>query len=377
MENSKNQKVIFLQLDFDHFSYHIIPMAAALSLNDKVEVCIGCLDLNRTLILKLLDEKFPNHKVNIKVFKLTLARKVIDARYKLAVPRNKKVFQRYSKFLKGFDAAICPSFSYLKLQEILKDKTPKLIYSGHGAGDGAYGFSEDLVRFDFMLAPGKKVIERMEKESILPKDGITSIGYPKFDLLKSEIKEDLFENGLTFLYNPHFKQELSSFFDWGMQVLEFFYNKPKFNLIFAPHVSLFKRYAKESDIPKAYWEAKNIHIDLGSENSMNMRYTQLADIYIGDVSSQTYEFLFSKKPCVFLNPHGHDWKGNEDFTHWRFGEVVEKESRVIPAIEEATELHPNYIEIQKEWFDYTFDLTDEPSGKRAADAIVNYLDTYL
>ena len=39
-----------------------------------------------------------------------------------------------------------------------------------------------------------------------------------------------------------------------------------------------------------------------------MAYTQRADIYLGDVSSQVYEFLLNPRPCVFLNPRRFDWR---------------------------------------------------------------------
>ena len=41
---------------------------------------------------------------------------------------------------------------------------------------------------------------------------------------------------------------------------------------------------KKREIPATYFEAKNIHLDLGSTQSVNMTYTQQATIYLGDVS---------------------------------------------------------------------------------------------
>src|SRR3546814_2965461 len=49
-----------------------------------------------------------------------------------------------------------------------------------------------------------------------------------------------------------------------------------------------------------------MHIDLGSERSIDMSYTGSADLYLGDVSSQVAEYLYRPRPCVFLNAQGVD-----------------------------------------------------------------------
>ncbi len=48
-----------------------------------------------------------------------------------------------------------------------------------------------------------------------------------------------------------------------------------------------------------------------------MSYTTAADIYLGDVSSQVYEFLYEPRPCLFLNSHEFAWKSDPNFAHWK------------------------------------------------------------
>jgi hypothetical protein len=54
-----------------------------------------------------------------------------------------------------------------------------------------------------------------------------------------------------------------------------------------------------------------------------MTYTRAADIYLGDVSSQVYEFLRTPKPCLFLNSSDAAWCGDESFHHWLYGPVLD------------------------------------------------------
>src|SRR3546814_20602400 len=79
-------------------------------------------------------------------------------------------------------------------------------------------------------------------------------------------------------------------------------------LVVAPHVRLF---AEASDAERAA-VAKlavpgKVMIDLASDRLFDMSYTSGADIYLGDVSSQVYEFLATPRPCLFLNAPQVDW----------------------------------------------------------------------
>jgi hypothetical protein len=50
-----------------------------------------------------------------------------------------------------------------------------------------------------------------------------------------------------------------------------------------------------------------------------MTYTSLADLYVGDVSSQVYEYLRDPRPCLFLDRGVPGWSEDESYAHWRFG----------------------------------------------------------
>jgi CDP-glycerol glycerophosphotransferase (TagB/SpsB family) len=123
-----------------------------------------------------------------------------------------------------------------------------------------------------------------------------------------------------------------------------------------------------------YLRSPNIHIDLGSRASTDMSYTQAADIYLGDVSSQVYEFLHLPRPCLFLNSHDLDWRGNPNFEHWRAGPVIDHPKQLADGLEQAITSHPfEYLAMQQAMRAYSFDLSEVPSSQRAADALLRFV----
>ena len=166
-------------------------------------------------------------------------------------------------------------------------------------------------------------------------------------------------------------------------MLEHFINDDRYNLIFAPHVMLFHRkfvvtidklrIDRPGIIEQRFYDAPNIHIDLGSRASTDMTYTAAADIYLGDVSSQIYEFLHRPKPCLFIDSHDSPWRGNANYAHWQAGEVITDPADLGMALDRAVAGHDRYLPIQRELFQRSFELTAERSADRAARAIMGVL----
>ena len=88
-------------------------------------------------------------------------------------------------------------------------------------------------------------------------------------------------------------------------------------------------------IDKRHLSASNIHIDLGGRASTTMAYTNRADIYLGDVSSQFYEFISRPRPCVFLNAHDVQWAGDSNYASWRAGPVISDPGELGRALRDA------------------------------------------
>ena len=234
---------------------------------------------------------------------------------------------------RGLDALVVPEKTSLLLKTRFGLPDLPIVYTSHGAGDRAIGFDRPTGLFDFHLLPGAKIRDRFAEAGYLKPGGHAVVGYPKFDLMPPrEQWPRLFDNDRpTVLYNPHPSPQLSSWYRMGRGILDFFATSRAYNLIFAPHVMMFKRrfavapdklsIARPGRVPDQYRRLPHMIIDTGSAASVNMTYALAADIYLGDASSQVYEFLIEPRPCLFANPHGIAWTGDPNFAHWEFGPV--------------------------------------------------------
>lgn len=253
---------------------------------------------------------------------------------------------------------------------------PKLIYSPHGFGDRAYAFVPRIATFDFVLLAGSKTERRMQAAGLIRSDDYALTGSVKLETGKMLAKAEaaLFAQPRpTVLYNPHFDPHLTSWTRFIEPLLNGFEGQDALNLIVAPHVKLF-RFA--STRTKQWWRNRsraNILVDPGSDRSVDTTYLWSSDVYVGDASSQIYEFLAEPRPCVFLNAHGVDWREDPNYAHWHLGDVVDDASQLMETIGAAPARHQLYLERQQAARRDTFgDLKGRPSI-RAARAIEAFL----
>src|SRR5690606_38441003 len=104
-----------------------------------------------------------------------------------------------------------------------------------------------------------------------------------------------------------------------------------------------------------------------------------ADIYIGDVSSQFYEFMTNPRPCIFLNPEGVDYKDDINYRFWQCGDVINSINELNEALKISKEnQQKTYKSIQEEITSKIY-YTEEGSipTERAASAINEYLNNVL
>lgn len=287
-------------------------------------------------------------------------------------------------FFRSLDVLVVAEKTSLILKTRYGLNDLRIVHTRHGAGDRAIGFDKASARFDHVLVSGPKVRDRLISEAGVAPQTISVVGYPKFDLMGAGRIHPLIDDGRpVVLYNPHVSPHLSSWFSIGRQVLDWFVEHDDHHLIFAPHVMLFERrfvlsvdqlrIDRPGRIEDRYLRAPNIHIDLGSRASTTMAYTNRADVYLGDASSQVYEFLVRPRPCIFLNPKGLSWEGDPNFAHWRAGRVIDGVGSLGSALETAAADHARtYKPIQQALFDASFDLTEEPSSLRAARAVARF-----
>jgi hypothetical protein len=372
-----------------HQIAHGLPVALALAkARPEHEVIIAT--TNALIAAEVTRQIGLDRPANIKHVGLCLrsrASKLLASIAGAVLPASKLLVLRDNlAFFRSLDALVVTERTSLVLKTRYGLNKIRMILTDHGAGDRAIGFCKSTALFDHILAAGPKIRDRMVRDARVDASRLTITGYPKFDRVARTNTRLPFQSKHQpiVLYNPHVSPHLSSWYKQGRAVLDHFLDNPRYNLIFAPHIMMFQRKAVVTidrlsiDFPgkldPKYTEAPNIHIDLGSVASTDMSYTDAADIYLGDVSSQVYEFLLRPRPCVFLNTHGVVHEGDPNYAHWQAGPVISKVEHLGAALDDAVEGHAtHYRAIQKSLFDYSFDLTDEPSSVRAARAIIGLL----
>lgn len=277
--------------------------------------------------------------------------------------------------LDGYDAVFAVENTVASLRR-LGARRPRLIYSPHGFGDRARGFIPRIATFDLVLLAGRKTAARMLEESLIRDGGYALTGSVKLDLaarIAGANRLPFDARQPTVLYNAHKEPKLTSWHRFVEPMLAGFAADRSMNLIVAPHVKLFRR---RSEALRGRWRARstgNVLVDPGSDRSVDMSYAAASDIYVGDVSSQVYEFLATPRPCVFLNAHGIDWRDDPSFAHWHLGDVVDDPAQLMAAIHAAPERHSLYLERQQTMAAASLGDTRPGATTRAATAVIDFL----
>lgn len=253
---------------------------------------------------------------------------------------------------------------------------PKLIYSPHGFGDRARGFIPRIAAFDFVLVAGEKTAARMLGQRLIREGDHALTGSVKLETGAriGACAAPLFAAPAPIaLYNAHKEPRLTSWRRFIAPMLAGFATDLSMNLIVAPHVKLFRR---EREVVRDRWRARstaNVLVDPGSDRSVDNSYAAIADIYVGDVSSQVYEFLARPRPCLFLNAHRIDWRDDPSFAHWHLGDVIDDPADLVPAIRAAPGRHHLYRARQEEMARASLGDASPGAARRAADAVAGFL----
>lgn len=263
---------------------------------------------------------------------------------------------------------------------------PRFALVPHGAGDRSVSYHPQMADFDLLLLSGPKVVREMAAQGIGTPATRIVVGYPKFDTVDLDRRDRFFANDRpVLLYNPHFDPFLSSWYDEGPALLDWFASEEgqHLNLIFAPHVMLFRKAIHISPeyrtarlrpaIRESWRQSTNILIDIGSERLVDMSYTLAADAYIGDVSSQIYEFLTRPRPAFFIDVFSGKPQSREaDYPAWQAGDIVTGAAAMIDRMRHGPPSANPYRARQEAIFADTISFDPaRPASMRAALAIVD------
>lgn len=371
-------RVAFLFIGQAHQLLHGITIAEQLALSGQVDVDIlstTAINLELACNLVLPENR---HLLGFGWIGAKILTTIAVRLGRLLPPKLPSLFAA-RRMLNGYDAIVLPERTSTILRK-LGVRRPKLIHIDHGAGDRAVGYDKRIARFDFALVAGRKQERRMLAEGLIRPGAYAMVGYPKFDAadrIRDRSWSPFSDTRPVILYNPHFSAELGSWARDGHEIVRHIVESGRFNLIIAPHIRLCdsrKGRAAAEAIFGTFRPFPQVYLDLGSERSIDMTYTSLADIYVGDVSSQIYEFIRTPRPCLFVNSHGKDWRGDPSYAHWNFGPVIDQAKMTVAAIDASIHTHDDYRDRQREAFVETIDEhADCRSSVRAADAIAGFL----
>lgn len=372
---------------FNHEALHQIAHSAPIAfelaaLDSAIEVLLIATSTAQYEHLRTLAARHPGSRCQLIQLELpaawALAAPLLDP---LMPYRRIAMLRAHRALFATLDALVVPEKTSLWLRTRFGLDRLKFVHTRHGAGDREVGFDRASGQFDLVLLSGPKVRDRLQAAGLLREHAM--VGYAKFDLVRGTPRPRLFDNDRpTVVYNPHFSPAFSSWFRMGRAVLDYFRESTRYNLIFAPHVMLFRKRLHTSLKPFAIappgavpmrHAAPHLLIDPGSARSVDMSYTRAGDLYLGDASSQIYEFLLEPRPCLFLDAQGTRWQDDPNYAHWQAGPVLDRIDRLDAALTDAFASHEQYRERQQQMFAYSFALTDEPSARRGARAIRDYV----
>jgi len=277
-----------------------------------------------------------------------------------------------ARMLSRFDILVAAERTSTLLKR-LPGVSPFMVHIPHGAGDRAKGFERRIGLFDHVIVAGPKDRARMIAEGVVRPERCSVSGYIKLDAVRAMAarRPRLFQNPRpVILYNPHFHPKLGSWRRFGRTLIEQVRAHDDYNLVVAPHVRFAEGLsASERRAIEALAEHDRVLIDLGSPRSNDMTYTLGADIYVGDVSSQVYEFLSEPRPCVFLNAGVERWEDNPSFASWQFGAVVGDPADAYRAVVDAPIRQAEFAAKQAEAVEAAFGPCDGSAIGNAADIL--------
>ncbi|HIF9466378.1 TPA: hypothetical protein ACX6SR_003698 [Photobacterium damselae] len=243
----------------------------------------------------------------------------------------------------------------------------KVIWGLHGPV--ASNFASDIINtsssIDLILSPGETTTKAMKRSG----NKIVEVGSLKLDSCKDINtflnKGDVFNNNnITLLFNPHFNRNIgaSLWNDFGIEILELISKKENINIIFSPHPMLSRELKENEDIYEKLEElslCENIIIDLESNNTSNMAYDRIVDVYIGDISSHALEYMAIRERIFLFYNNRHS--SNETKVMQQSGRVFNDIDKMISQI--FVELTHEEILKQREYVNTVFKTVENPVEK--------------
>lgn len=272
--------------------------------------------------------------------------------------------------LRRADVVLVAEQTSLWLPKLLGKAVPPFAFTVHGAGPISHGRWKRLRAADAVMVPSALMAAEMVAAGV-SQDSVRLTGYAKSAFPPSIAAEGMFaERRPIILYNPHWQEHRSSWPMWGPQIVDAIAQSGAWNLIFAPHQRLIEIAPEVADTIARFANHPAVHCDMDSFAMVDGSYPQIADLYLGDTSSQVLEFVARPRPVVLLRPDGLRWKEAHSGQYQKLGQTVRDLSDLLPSLASAEAVHGQYRAAQADYAAQTLGLTGE-AGVAPAVAILS------
>lgn len=343
-------EIVFLFIGGSHQVYHLAPVAAELArlLPERRVVCLSS-DPATTREILSVREGLDAPGLRVETVSVPLWGRCLAAlRRRRSALKQPLLFGLRHRLARAA-AVITPERTSGKLRRMGLRDVP-MIHFRHGGGDRATASDDRFRAFDLVVVAGEKHVRHAIETIGLPPARVRAAGYVKLDYLTRagrDIAPPFAGARPVVLYNPHFDPALSSL-PVAAEVVAAFARQDRYDLIVAPHIRAAENMAAGE---RARWQALaapgRIVVDLDSPALVDMTHILAADVYLGDVSSQVYEFLARPRPVAFLNHHRVAWAGDPRYAGWELGEVCETADGAVAAVDRAVAGHAARVEAQR------------------------------
>lgn len=363
-------KVAFLFLGETLLIPHLYPIVEALAATSDVPIELWVSTSVHETLLTRWTAPFPN----VRIRRAPGFRVVADdgSGRNPVLPAKMPMLLRLLPYLRTATVVVCAEQTSLWLPRLFPMRA-KFVKTSHGVGSMSARDDPRRRAAALTLVPSELERQTYLDRGFAPEQFVAT-GYVKADFTHRTHAAPPFADTLpVVLYTPHWQQHRSSWWRWGAEVVRQLVADGRYNLIFAPHQRLVEKAPEVADLMREIDDLPHVHCDIDGFAMVDGSYTGVADVYLGDTSSQVIEFLMRPRPCVFLNAGGAAWEGDPNYAMWVCGEVVEDVADVVAAVDQSALRHAEYAAVQAEFAGRSLGAV-EGGAARAAGEIVRLLE---
>lgn len=364
------RKVAFLFLGETLLIPHLYPIVEALAATSDVPIDLWVSTSVHETLLGRWTAPFPT----VRIRRAPGFRVVADdgSGRNPVLPAKMPMLLRLLPYLRSAAVVVCAEQTSLWLPRLFPMRA-KFVKTSHGVGSMSARDDPRRRAAALTLVPSE-----LERQTYLDRgfaaEKFVATGYVKADFThRTHTAPPFADTRPVVLYAPHWQQHRSSWWRWGAEVVRRIVADGRFNLIFAPHQRLIERAPEVATVMREIEGLPHVHCDIDGFAMVDGSYTGVADVYLGDTSSQVIEFLMRPRPCVFLNAGGAAWEGDTNYAMWVCGEVVDEVADVVAALDRAALAHAEYAAVQADFAARSLGAV-EGGAARAAGEILRLLD---